>query len=157
MSKRRYPLKSLAFFIVSTLLLWIACAFILLKPAGCSEKYRNDQTVKINNHILKTQLAKTQTEQVRGLGGKACIPDDQAMLFEFNKVDYYPFWMKDMKFPIDIIWLDSNKKVVTIKANVQPSTYSRTFSNAKPAKYVLELKSDNVVKLGITSGTQATF
>jgi uncharacterized membrane protein (UPF0127 family) len=158
MKKPAYA-KGLAFFVASTLLLWAVCGFILFgnKSNSCKENYRNDKRVTINGHILKTQVAKTEVDREKGLGSKKCIEDNQAMLFEFEESGYYPFWMKDMKFPIDIIWLDSNKKVVTTKTNILPSTYPRTFTNTKPAQYVLELKAGNTNNLDISNKTNVSF
>jgi uncharacterized membrane protein (UPF0127 family) len=151
--------KGLAFFIVSTLTLWTLCAFILLghTKGSCNETYRNDQKLTVNGHVLKAQIAKTETEKQKGLGGKACIPENQAMLFEFEKSSYYPFWMKDMKFPIDIVWIDSSKKVITVKSNVTPSTYPQTFVSGKPAQYVLELQENSSKKFNISEGSSLKF
>jgi uncharacterized membrane protein (UPF0127 family) len=47
------------------------------------------------------------------------LKENEAMLFVFQQSARHSFWMKDMKFPIDIIWLDSDEKVVYIKENMQ--------------------------------------
>lgn len=75
--------------------------------------------VHIDNIDLKIEIADTAEARKKGLGGKDSLPSDSGMLFIFPKADYYNFWMKGMKFPIDIIWI-KEKKVVAITKNVPP-------------------------------------
>ena len=62
------------------------------------------------------------------------------MLFVFAKPSVQCFWMKDMQFPIDIIWLDSTKKVTHIETNVDPMTYPKQYCGDDTTKYVIELR-----------------
>lgn len=73
----------------------------------------------INNHIFNLEIAKTEKEREIGLAKYKNIPQNFGMLFLFEKPDYYSFWMKNMKFPIDIIFIRNNK-IVTIFKNVSP-------------------------------------
>jgi uncharacterized membrane protein (UPF0127 family) len=91
------------------------------------------------------------------LGGRACIGPDQGMLFTFNKPGQYDFWMKNMKFPIDIVWVNENKMVVSVSPEVEPKTYPKTFTSNKPAKYVLELHAGRAQQLNISEGTNLNF
>lgn len=139
-------------------LLSIALVFgfiILSKPKAsrCTETYRQDNELKISGQIIPVQTATSATEQSLGLGGRKCIGERQGMLFVFDKSGYYPFWMKDMKFAIDIIWIDSRNNVVDIQQNVQPSSYPRTYVNQSPAKKVLEMPAGSVRTMNIISGT----
>ena len=61
------------------------------------------------------------------------------MLFVFDHPAQYPFWMKDMNFPIDIIWIDENLKVIFIKKNAVPESYPEVFTSPQNSKYVLEV------------------
>jgi len=79
------------------------------------------------------------------------------MLFIFDQPGYYPFWMKDMRFPIDIAWLNVNKQVVEVQANLAPSSYPQTFTNPSPALYVLEIKAGQAAKLNLVTGTSVKF
>ena len=56
----------------------------------------------------------------KGLAVKDQLKENEAMFFVFDKPEKHSFWMKDMNFPIDIIWLDSTDKVVHIEQNLQP-------------------------------------
>jgi uncharacterized membrane protein (UPF0127 family) len=79
------------------------------------------------------------------------------MLFRFTKPGQYPFWMKGMKFPIDIIWIGADHKVAAIEVDEKPSTYPDKFVNQKPAQYVLEVKANTTKRLNIDIGTPVTF
>jgi len=61
------------------------------------------------------------------------------MLFVFPEDGKYAFWMKDMRFSIDILWLSADGRVVYMALNVSPDTYPQVFRPDVPARYVLEL------------------
>lgn len=120
--------------------------------------YRNDKTVSINSANIKVEVVKTAAEAEKGLGGRPCIERDQGMLFVFNKPGRYSFWMKDMRFSIDIVWISPERKVVGLEIDVSPSTYPDRFVNKdNPAQYVLELPANRSKNLGITLGTPVNF
>lgn len=76
-------------------------------------------TIKINDHVFKVELAQTPQEQEMGLSGRDSLAEDQGMLFLFEEEGYYNFWMKNMKFPIDIIFINDDR-IVSIIKNAQP-------------------------------------
>ena len=117
----------------------------------------NVQSVKIAGQIMKVDLALTPEIQAKGLSGRATLPEDQGMLFIFENPGRYPFWMKDMNFPIDMIWLDENLNVVYIKKNALPESYPECFGTDKNAKYVLEVISGFSEKNNLKEGDQAKF
>lgn len=75
--------------------------------------------IAINNHIFNLEITKTEKEKEIGLAKYKNIPQNFGMLFPFGKPDYYSFWMKNMKFTIDIIFIRNNK-IVTIFKNASP-------------------------------------
>jgi len=101
---------------------------------------------------LSLLFARTDTEQELGLGQRASLPIDEGMLFIFDTPSEYAFWMKDMSFPIDMIWLDAGFHIVYIAENVSPDTYPQTFSPSAPSLYVLETNAgyamDNQLMVG---------
>jgi len=120
--------------------------------------YRNDKTVTINGQQIQAEIASSATERQKGLSGRPCILPNQAMLFTFSQPGHYSFWMKDMKFPIDIAWISPDKKVVGLEIDVEPSTYPDSFVNKdQPAQYVLELKANRSKTLNINLGTPVKF
>ncbi|HVO86345.1 MAG TPA: DUF192 domain-containing protein [Candidatus Binatia bacterium] len=123
----------------------------------CVEQYRHDETLRVNGHSLSAQLAATEAQREKGLGGRACIGTSQAMLFLFNQPGYYYFWMRDMHFAVDMVWLSDAKQVVYVQPNVLPSTYPNSFVSQQPARYVIELRAGQAERLGIGTGTKLAF
>jgi uncharacterized protein len=64
---------------------------------------------------------------------------DRGMLFDFGAPDQYCMWMKDMKFSLDMIWLNEQKEIVSLVENVSPQTYPKSFCGPKTAWYVVEV------------------
>ena len=62
-----------------------------------------------------------------------------------------------MKFPLDMIWINADKKVVYVKKNVQPSTYPNTFCPDQPALYVIEVNAGVADKAYLSPGSQLQF
>jgi uncharacterized membrane protein (UPF0127 family) len=141
------------------LTLSLLLGFVLLtnKPKICPEIYRNDVQIKANGQTINAQTAQTEQEREKGLSGKACLGPNQGVLFVFDKPAGYAFWMKDMKFNIDIVWISPDKKVIYKKENLSPATYPHSFTNPVPAKYVLEVAAGQADKLGLQPGTQLYY
>lgn len=114
--------------------------------------------VSIGKATFSTKLARTEKELERGLGGVQELQPKEGMLFVFNSSQEWTIWMKGMRIPIDIVWLDENKKVVHIERNVQPDAYPYiVYAPPEPAKYVLELKAGSAQRYDITNGSTALF
>lgn len=109
-------------------------------------------TLKIGQKLLKIDLADTPALRTLGLSGRDSLAPDHGMLFVFEKPDRYGFWMPEMRFSIDIIWIDTEKKIVHIEKNVSPDSYPKVFTPELPAKYVLEVpagfSAENNVRVG---------
>jgi len=88
---------------------------------------------------LQVTIARTPAELQQGLSGTRSLPPNQGMLFVFPKADIYPFWMKDMQYPIDILWIDEDGRIVYVAPNVSPDSYPATYKSSTPALYILEL------------------
>lgn len=104
---------------------------------------------------LKLEYAVTPAEQELGLSYRESLDEDAGMLFVYQEDVVPQFWMKEMRFPIDIVWLDENFKIIGIEKNIAPETYPRTFSPAEPIRYVLELNAGKSAKLGWEIGDKA--
>ncbi len=101
---------------------------------------------------VHVRLAQTPTDQEKGLGGRDSLAPDEGMLFIFPKDGQHAFWMKDMKFPIDIIWLAVDGKVVYIVPDLSPNTYPQSFAPSKPARFVLEVPAGFAAKHNVHVG-----
>lgn len=101
------------------------------------------------------KAARTPVEQAQGLSDTKSLASNQGMLFINDTVDQRCFWMKDMLYPLDIIWLDSKKTVVHIEKNLSPDSYPQAF--CIDAQYVIELNAGEADKSGITDGQVLSF
>jgi uncharacterized membrane protein (UPF0127 family) len=109
-----------------------------------------------NGTLIDAEIADTPEAQAQGLSGRTSL--NGGMLFVFDRPDKYGIWMKDMNFPIDIIWLDENKKIVTIQENATPESYpSKTFFPSSSSLYVLELNSGTVRDEAISAGQSMSW
>lgn len=97
------------------------------------------RTISLKEVRLQVSVADTDASREQGLSGRAGLAEDEGMLFIFPIDGQYAFWMKDMRFSIDMVWLSSDGSVVYIVKNAAPETYPNDFVSPSPARYVLEL------------------
>lgn len=95
--------------------------------------------LQIGQNKIEVEIADDEAERARGLSGRAVLESNHGLLFIFDAPDRYGFWMKEMNFPIDIIWLDENWRVADISKNVSPDSYPQVFYPPRPIKYVIEV------------------
>ena len=120
----------------------------------------SSSSVKINDLIINVDLAKTPEQHTKGLSIKNTLNENEGMLFIFDAPKEHSFWMKDMKFPIDIIWISSDNKIVHIEKNLQPCTFFLICTSYSPhanSKYVLEVPSNYTTKNNIIVGDRVDF
>ena len=110
-----------------------------------------------NGVELSVLIADTTEEIIAGLSGVETLSPYDGMLFVFEEDIYPGFWMKDMKFPIDIVWIDNAWVVDSISENVATSTYPQLFYPQKPIRYVLEMPAGVSQDKKIMSGSRLRF
>lgn len=115
---------------------------------GVRGTYRND--LSINGKDFWVQIVESDRDRQMGLSGRYDMCDKCGMLFVFDDMSERGFWMKDMRFDIDIIFADADKKIVKMYENADRKKFPETY-NAN-AKYVLELGSGTVKNSGIVVG-----
>lgn len=113
---------------------------------------RINLTIRDTSVIAK--IANSPEETRLGLSGVESLDEQAGMLFIFDKVGYYGFWMKDMLIPLDIIWIDEKGKIVHIEENVQPDSYPTIYESRTPARFVLEVNAFFVNTFSIEVGDQ---
>jgi hypothetical protein len=113
--------------------------------------------VKIGGVSVTAEIVSTAMARERGLSGRMALADNTGMLFVFPRDDRWGFWMKGMNFPIDIIWLDTAGKIITIAPSVSPQTYPQVFYPQTPARYVLELPAGFTTTHELHPSTQTTL
>ncbi|MFA6609008.1 MAG: DUF192 domain-containing protein [Candidatus Paceibacterota bacterium] len=115
---------------------------------------RHDVTIIMPNGSLVAEVVDTNNSRELGLSGRNSISDDEGMLFIFDSPGRYGFWMKDMNFPLDILWINQNGIVVAVESNLKPDSYPKTFINSPEASYVLEINAGRAEKYGIFLGSK---
>ncbi len=113
--------------------------------------------VSVGGVSLLSTLSTTSESQSKGLAVKDSLEENEGMLFIFKSPQKYSFWMKDMKFPIDILWIDASGKIVHIEKNLQPCIFllpCPSYSPNDDSLYVLEVISNFTNKFGINIGDQ---
>jgi uncharacterized membrane protein (UPF0127 family) len=115
--------------------------------------------VMVNGVPLVADLAITGEQRTKGLAVKDSLAENESMLFYFSKANEYAFWMKDMKFPIDIIWLDTDRKVIHIEHSLEPcdSDACPLYKPEGKTQYVLETVAGFAQKHNVIEGTVVEF
>lgn len=133
------------------LVIFVGIVFSQLKPISKTPK----STVKINNRTFNVEVANTPKTQQLGLSGRDKLAQNQGMLFMFDAMGYHTFWMKNMKFPIDIIFIKDNT-IVTIEKNALPAKSGEAnlplYKPNAPINKVLEINGGLSDKYRIKTG-----
>jgi len=121
-------------------------------------KTTNYTEVKIGNTTVKAEIADTFAKKVKGLMFRKSLSEKEGMIFPFDQEGYQGIWMMNMSIPIDIIWMDKDKKVVDIVKDAQPCGLTcESYTPKEKAMYVLEVKSNFTERHGVKIGTKASF
>ncbi len=105
---------------------------------------------------IEIEIAETPEKQAQGLMYRNKMREDRGMLFIFDRDDYRSFWMKNTVIPLDMIFVNSEFKIVTIRKNTTPFDVS-SYTSTKPAKYVVEVNAGFCDKYGIKTGDKISF
>lgn len=131
--------------------------FFLHRSEKKEVSYYKTIPVLMKDRSFNVLVSDTDSKVVKGLSGRKSLGQDEAMLFVFQSPGIYKFWMKDMNFPLDIIWLDKDRKVIHIEHNLSPSTYPKVFGPDLPALFVLEVNSGIANNLSLSVGDEIFF
>lgn len=122
------------------------------------EWWRTQTTLTLGGEHIVAEVRDTPRARTQGLSGRDFLEEGKGMLFVFPVDGYYSFWMKDMKFPIDIVWISKDGSVVDIQNEVSPETYPEySFAPQDTARYVLELRAGFVKEHGVSVGSVVEF
>ncbi len=151
---------------MSRTLISLALGFIVLlaaaiapgsSSAASERSWPGTYTMRLGDRGISVEIANTDEERIRGLSGRRDLAAGSGLLFVFPNEATYGFWMKEMNFAIDILWISADLKVIHIAEDVAPETYPKVFRPSQPARYVLELKAMSARKLGVQVGTPVTL
>ncbi len=126
--------------------------------SGEKGKQLPTRTVTIGERTMNVEIADTVASRITGLSGRGFMGEDEGMFFIFPDSTIQKFWMKGMKFPIDIIWINGDK-VIGMVMGAKPETgldYT-IYSSPEPADKVLEINAGLTQKFGIKIGDIVLF
>lgn len=133
----------------------IAFSYLSMIKNDFSEK--KFLSVDIAGIEVAAEIADTPEKRALGLSGREELRENEGMIFIFPEEGHRQFWMKEMNFALDIIWLGEDKKVIDITKGARPESYPERFSPSMPAKYVLEVNSGFADRHKIKIGDYAEF
>lgn len=105
------------------------------------------------------EVARSLSDQAKGLSGREGLEMGEGMFFIFSREEQHPFWMKDMNFPIDIIWIGEDSVVRDIEKNVPicEEDPCPSYSPSAPSRYVLEVPAGFSEAKSISVGDKVSF
>ncbi len=113
--------------------------------------------IRIGTVPLRVEVADTPEERARGLGGRESLGATNGLLFVFDESGYHAIWMRDVSFPIDVLWVGEDFTVVDILPNLSPETFPRAFEPRAPARFVIETNANYAASSGIVVGDMVTI
>jgi uncharacterized membrane protein (UPF0127 family) len=121
-------------------------------PSPCGNY--SERFVEIGGKNIKMDISDTDCKRELGLSGRKSLLDGTGMIFVFEKNGNYGFWMKEMKFSIDMVWVESDLTVNGIEKSAAPETFPKIFGQEYLAKYVLELPAGFSEKNSVVVGNK---
>lgn len=115
---------------------------------------RDDMTILMPKGAVTAEVANTRASRELGLSFRNKMQDNEGMLFVFPVPGRYGFWMKDMSFPLDVMWINENGVVVSIERNLGPESYPKAYINHADASYVLEINAGLAERFGVYMGSK---
>jgi hypothetical protein len=141
---------------------------LMLSSAACGdpdtvklEDYGTRDVTLPGGELIHAEVVSTQAQVQKGLMFRKSLAPDRGMLFLFSKEDSLQFWMFQTLIPLDIIWMDSDKKIVEISADTPPckteASQCPQYGGHEPALFVLELPAGSVARYHLRTGQTIRF
>lgn len=153
--------KNIAYIAVSMLLIFVALIYLprcaTMEVCGhpaIDTLVRKHATITTPKGTIDAEVADTPESRELGLSGRKGIALTKGMLFVFPNSSRYGFWMRDMLFPIDMVWINKQGVVVHTVENAKPEDYPAKYVNSADALYVLELGAYQAQANGIYLGVE---
>jgi uncharacterized membrane protein (UPF0127 family) len=116
--------------------------------------------VELGGHRYAIEIADDDAERARGLMFRDTMEADRGMLFIHDRQEPQAYWMKNTKIPLDILYFDNARKLVSQQRDVPPCSLGDScppYPSDAPARYVLELNAGQAAQLKLENGMQMTF
>jgi len=109
--------------------------------------------------VLQSEVMVKDEDRAMGLMFRPSLPSDRGMLFLFGESDFHTIWMKNCKFPIDIVWLDEERRVVDVAPSVPPCKADPcpVYRPMQRARYVVEMNAGQAAKEKVARGAAVEF
>lgn len=134
--------------------LLLPSALALLLLSGCAS---GGEWVEIGGKRYAVEIADTDAERARGLMFRDALADGTGMLFIHDAEEPQAYWMKNTRIPLDILYFDTGRRLVTQQRNVPPCSAGNacpSYPSNKPARYVLELNAGEAERLKLQDGAE---
>ena len=146
-------------FISINVSLWIIQLFTFTQSFAEEIVYSHALVTTTTGEEIPVEVADTLKKRSLGLGKRTSLKKVWGMLFVFEKRKPHRFWMKDMQFPLDIIWLD-NHRIVHIIHNAKPANSRdgpEVMTSPVSVNFVLEIAAGRAAKLRLKTGQRMKF
>ncbi len=112
-----------------------------------------------SGRVVQVEVMVSDHDRALGLMFRPSLPADRGLLFVFRSSDFHGIWMKNCRFPIDIVWLDENRQVVHVAENVPAckSDPCPVYEPLRRASFVVELNAGQARRHGLAVGATVSF
>lgn len=131
------------------------------EPAARLEDY-NTRPVRLpDGAVIRAEVMYRPEDMMRGMMFRESLAEDRGMLFVHGEPGLYSYWMYQVKIPLDLIWLDADKRIVEMSPNAPPcrakASQCPQYGGNQKALYVLELAAGSIEKHGLKLGSRLDF
>ena len=139
----------------------IAFGFYRATPPTDTTMATTTTSITIGTTKVQAEVEDTDASRAQGLSGRQSLAEGTGMLFVFDAPGKYGFWMKDMNFAIDMLFVDASGTIVTIAPNASPAGYRlnppEVFYPVAPVQYVLEVPAGFAAMNGVIVGQKMSL
>lgn len=147
--------------LIALALIFLACAKAqpVAPPARAAAAPEGPRVVLPDGSAIAVEIAADPETRTQGLMYRDRLAPSTGMLFFFPREEEHAFWMKNTRIPLDIIWIDSARRIVHIKHEVPPCRVADcpSYPAGVPSKYVLELAGGVARRHGLKEGDVLRF
>jgi uncharacterized membrane protein (UPF0127 family) len=138
---------------------WLPALAILVSSASALAASALIPLTLPSGKVLQVELMASDAERAMGVMYRSSLPQDRGLLFVFGRSDFHSFWMKNCRFPIDMVWLDEEKRVVHLAEAVPPcrSDPCPVYEPLRRARYVLEMNAGQARREKAVVGASVSF